>query len=97
MLDMLIGLLSSAESLPVVAKVLVYVVIGVQVLSAVVTGIVAMAHGGLAVMKGVGIASKPMAEKEASLEAQEAKAEGFLNDKILPVLNRLSQIPLPKA
>lgn len=97
MIDMLVGLLTSAESLPVVAKVLVYVVLGVQVASAAVTALVGLAHAGLGLMKAVGIVSKPVADSEAKIEASEQKAEGFLNDKVMPILNRLSQIPLPKV
>lgn len=98
MIDMIFGLLgSSAQSIPMVAKVLGIVVVAAGVLSGVISALVGVAHGVVGILKAIGAVSKPVADQAVKVDVVEQKAEGFMIGKVLPILDRLSLIPLPKV
>lgn len=95
LLPMLVGLMSA---IPVVGGILAKIIMIAAPLTVAVTALVALWHAlvvfvsALAVMPGLeGL--KTISEK---LKASEEQATGFVHNYILPILNRLSMIPIPE-
>lgn len=98
-MDVLSAVIGFVLSVPVVGPILVKVLTVVLGLSAVVSAVFGVWLGAVKVLDG--LAKIPgLGKLQATadkLRVVEGDAEGFFATKVLPVLNRLSLIPLPKA
>lgn len=97
-LSMLIGLVQSLGSVPLVGKVLMYVVIFSGVAASLASAVVALWHGAVLFLQALSIIPGLSSLKKVAdwFSAEESKIGDFEQGKLLPILNRLSAIPLPK-
>lgn len=95
---MLAGLAQSMGGVPMVAKILAIVVMVAGLLSALVSALIALWHAVVGVLLAVGAFPKmqSVAALAAKLQVEEQKVDDFANNKLIPILNRLSVIPLPQ-
>ena len=93
---MLIGMLGQV---PVVGHVLQIVMPYIIALPVVITGVVGLWHSVVLLLQGLG--KLPGLTKLAALgdamSTTEAKVQNFENSTLMPIINRLSAIPLPKV
>lgn len=96
-MDLISMLLGFLGSIPVVGSVLAVVAKFAIPASACVTALVAVWHAVVGVLTALSLAVPSLAGVAASLKADEDTITSFENSWILPILNRLSLIPLPQA
>lgn len=96
-MDLITMLLGFLGNIPLVGGILAKVVVFALPASAVVTALVAVWHAVVGVVSALSVAFPSLAGLAASLKADEDKITSFSNSWILPILNRLSLLPLPKA
>lgn len=95
LINTLITLISSISGVgPILAKIIPIILVA----SGIISGVIAAWHGlnglilGLSKIPGLSVLSG-IAVKVQSLDDE---AEGFLNKWVIPILNRLSLIPIPQ-
>ena len=101
-MDSVLSVVSMAISyllgIPAIGKYLALGLSVVVALGAVVTAVVGAWHGIVILLQA--LASIPglsgLAGVAASMKVDEGKITDFSNSKILPIINRLSAIPIPK-
>lgn len=97
-LNVLVQLLGALAAVPVVGKILVVVVASAGALAGVSSALVAMWRAVVLVLASLSLVPglsglKAVADK---LKTSQDAVDDFEQNKILPILNRLSTIPLPK-
>lgn len=95
-LSLLISLVQSVSGVPMVAKVLLVIVMGAGVAASLASALVALWHSLVLIFQAIGLVSPACTKIADKLAADEAKINDFEQGKLLPILNRLSAIPLPK-
>lgn len=98
-ISIIVGALPVIASYGAAGKVVAIVIAAAGGLSGLVTAIVALWHAVVLVMKAIAIMPGLGAMSKVSdmLAADEQKIDDFSQGKLLPILNRLSVVSLPKA
>jgi vacuolar-type H+-ATPase subunit I/STV1 len=97
-LSLLISLVQSLANVPVVGKVLSIIVMVALLAGPCVTALVALWHSLVGVMAALGAIPglSGLQSLAAKLKAEDGVVDDWANNKLLPILNRISAIPLPQ-
>lgn len=98
-ISFVITLLTGLAQVPAIGKILVWVVGGAAVVAGIATAVVSLWHAAVVSVKALSQIPglQGLVDVATHMSTTEAAINDFENNSLLPILNRISVIPLPKA